>query len=132
MKKIFLLGDYHALNIGGIKVFKNKNDFFIVTVNVHKNFRHQTQIMLDSVAHVTSMSDSYVSSFKNEKPDFLAVVAGHESIKEMSTFNKTKFFCEENNAEMIVVKTFTQNDLIFIQPSEIYQSISQILTREPV
>lgn len=135
MKKIFLWGNYDFLYVGGIKILKEKEDFLLLNMDCRKNLRQQIQLMIDSVKHVknTDPIGGYRSMFQffhKEKPDFLAVVSGHLSVETMDEFNRTKLFCEENESDLVVIKSGTVNGLICLSPYAIYEQISPILTKE--
>lgn len=131
MKKIFLWGNYDMFVIGGVKFYKNKEDFLLLTVRTNKNFKQQKEVMLDGIKylkneHHNALFPNMRTLFLKEKPDFLAVISGHDSVDTMQEFNRTKFFCEQNGAELIVVKPFNQNGLASLSTVNIYEAISQL------
>lgn len=136
MKKIFLWGDYGIL-FAGVKYLKQSEDFIMLTLKHSKNPRGQTEVTLESIKYIpnTDYIGGYRSMFKyfkQEKPDFLAVVSGHQSIDSIAEFNKTKFFCEENEAEMIVVNPIMMDNVRTVMPSNIYEQVRLILNKELV
>lgn len=127
MKKIFLWGDYDSFNIGHIKYRKQLEDFLLITVRCKKNFRHQIETMIDEIKYIKG--NGYMKEFFiKEKPDFLAVLSGHQSINTMQEFNKTKLLAEENGASLIIIKGYQCGNVVSVNPMNIYEQLNQLLT----
>lgn len=131
MKKIFLWGKYDVFVVNGVKYHKNAGDYLVITIKSSTNFKTQRLIMVDSITYVKNYQQGDTIKgmefyFKKEQADFLGIVSGDESIDTMQEFNRRKLFCEENKAELVVVKTYVENDLTSIRPYNIYEPISKL------
>jgi hypothetical protein len=112
--KIFLWGSYDMFS-NGICNYKEKEDFMVLYLEKGEDFKHRTQTLLRGIKYIPNMDEipgyrSMPKYFKKEKPDILAVVSGHQSVDTIQEFNKTKLFCEEHGAELIVIKTFLEKN----------------------
>jgi hypothetical protein len=135
MKKVFIWGDYDAFSVGNLKYYKEKNDFLLISVKVSKDFRSQTQTVIDGikpVKNVYAVSDFATMSryLKEEKPDFLCITTGHSSLERVEDFNKTKFLCDELGIELGVIHTFKMDYVTCVNPMNIYDTIRQQIKKE--
>ena len=130
MKRILLYGNFDFLEVG-VKYYKENNDYILLTVRTSTTFHHQEQILLDGIKYVKNDANLPMQKiFQREKVDILAVIAEHECIATMDEFNKTKLFCEDNNADLVVIKSFTIGGLVSVNPCNIYDLIRQLVKRK--